>query len=379
MKKLICMTLSLVMLLATATLAVSATTESTATLETPTTNDVPSATPTPTGTINDYLVSWWNFEGASAEEQLRDKGEFGKTRDDLTVNGNVTITDGVAHIPREANTALTAARAEDLYGIIDDMTVYVKAKYDGEVINWLDCVYYENLYRCYIRTWFAEYGESSLATSLLNLAHIRNEAEGATPPKNTWYYISSTMKIDRENLKLHGALHISFDGIKWTSLAVEKDLTAANLENAKKAQDSLKRADKAFAIGKSDQQKDCGAEYWIDEVRLFNKALTADELALIQPNTLDLREITDTPVVTDPVETDPVVTDPVVTDPVTPTTPAETKPATTPATTPATKAPSTTETPAGEQKTGCGAAVSATLVSLLAVFGGAVLAVKKKD
>ena len=329
--------------------------------------------PTLSGTINDHLVAYWNFEGASLEEQLQDQAPMGAAQDQLTMHGDaVEITDGIAYVPKADGNGFSAGISEDLIGI-ESLTVYAKLKYNGVFTEWADSIYYDGLYRLYNYQYDATYEDASMRTTLLGISHI---ASALTQPMDTWFYAAVTVETDFENQKAICSIYISNDGMIWDATTVERELTDAEVESIQKA---VAAEGRAPYIGKSSRLLDRKVDFWFDDVRIYSKALSADELALIQPNTTDLRDPADLPSPGDPNETDDP-DDPSDSDE--PGDPVDTNASTTASETTKEQAPTGepggTESPGEAPRAGCASVTAILSVGLLSVLGCTVAARKGK-
>ena len=257
-------------------------------------------------TINGSLVTWWNFEGDTEEDALKDKATHGESTDDLTKNGTGTaIADGVAYVPSavENNLQMSAATA-DLTGV-SSMTIYMKAKYSGTNTDFADLFSYQGLYRIYklkdsLSADGAVWEASAFATknnSELGTVRIRPQSDGAVGIQpDEWFYLALTMEIDSDN-KGTAILYVSKDGLTYSGYETTMDFTADILADLQ-----IRQADTAttVALGKLISTSDVptpdrGIDYWFDDVRIYNKVLTKTEIATIIPNTLELRDVSELP------------------------------------------------------------------------------------
>ncbi len=83
-------------------------------------------------TDHEDLITHWDFEGSTPDEELLDKASGGKTSDALTASGEVIVNDGVAYITNNADTYLTAEGKEgsDLYQFQKN-TIIMRARFDN--------------------------------------------------------------------------------------------------------------------------------------------------------------------------------------------------------------------------------------------------------
>ncbi len=327
------------------------------------------------GTINDYLISWWNFEGADATEQMKDKAVRGANQDDLEIKGTVTVDNGVAYVSKDAGNGLFAARSEDLIGV-ESMTLYAKLKYTGSHQDWPDSIYYDGLYRYFNYQYDATYADTSLRACFFGSQYLLAPGNQG---QDTWYYVILTTEIDSEAEKMNFSVSVSVDGITWVTSSLSKDLDVATLSSIKVKQ---KAESAGLCLGKASRWLDRGVGYYFDDVRIYGKALSSNEFSLIQENTTDLRDPSTLP-------EQNVTTEPGIAETTAPQEPGITteRPVLTAA--PRTQATPTKENAPGtepetgsrptEGKKGCGATVAVSLALILTVSGVATLAVRKKE
>ena len=194
-------------------------------------------------------------------------------------------------------------------------------------------------------------------------------ANAAKP--DTWFYLAASYNLNVEEKVMYLVTYISADGINWESNALEKELTDDNISALTGA---VAKLGKELYLGKSSRMLDCGVSYYFDDARVYNTVLEADDLALIQPNTLELRDPTDLPVEDDE-SSDEITTPEKVTIK---------KPAATETTAPVEESSKvTTESVATDadnaEEAGCFAGAGASIFGLLAIIGGASLSMKKRN
>ena len=352
--------------------------------------------PTLSGTINDNLVIFWDFEGENA---LEDKATFGEAQDNLTVNGDgVTVTDGVAYIPKTTGACLTANRSNDMLNV-ESMTIYAKLKYTGEYGgSFADAFAYDGLFRFQARGYSASKGATQFGSILLGASAL---VPGLYVPADSWFYVAITMEADFSNVpeNVNGeadvegvdataslVIHYSTDGTTWTKLGMNPDLTDGKINQNSANEKSelygllfnLKASNRALYLGKTcgSGQPDRGLDFYFDDFRIYNKALTASEVKQIKPNTTELNAPESSGDESNSSNNSTENNTPSGNDTPSNTT-AKKDDTTTKA--PADKTTTTTEAPATQEKSGCGAVAAMSLVFVTTCIGGAVLAVKKKN
>ena len=174
------------------------------------------------------------------------------------------------------------------------------------------------------------------------------------------------------------SVSVSADGIVWVTSSLSKNLDIATLSAIKIKQ---KAESAGLCLGKASRWLDRGVGYYFDDVRIYGKALSTNEFALIQENTTDLRDPAQLP--GQNVTTEPVISETNPAEPsITTERPVLTAAPRTQATPTAEKTPATdpvTNQPANQEKRGCGASVTVGLALIVVVSGIAALAVRKKD
>ena len=250
--------------------------------------------------INDSLVSWWNFEGANNTEILKDKAPKGKKSDDLTqVGGEIKYENGVAYVPSAINNALSLnAASEDLNNVYS-MTLYMKAKYNGNNTDFADLFCYNGLYRVYkLKDSVSGHGAVLQATAFAtannaDLGTVRIRPQ--TPLEfgimtDEWFYVALTMNVDMTTNVGTAVIYISKDGLSYTKTELTMPITSAIYEDM-----ATRTADTQAEVllGKLSLVKDIPdryINYWYDDVRIYNKVLDESDLARIIPNSLELRD-----------------------------------------------------------------------------------------
>ena len=238
---------------------------------------------TPYANLNDALVSWWNFAG-DGTACLQDKAVNGGTADALTVaGGDTAVKDGVASVPHTMGSYISFPSSTDLTDVTS-MTVYLKAKYTGSNTDFADLIAFNNLYRIYKLADSASgngavFEASAFATS--GSTRIRPQSNTAVEVgQDQWFYIALTMEIDSDN-QGRAALYLSTDGIHYTGNETYSGSTTS-LSFTADAIEALKAKTSKVVFGKTNTTAaDRGISYTFDDVRIYNKALTASELAAI--------------------------------------------------------------------------------------------------
>ena len=260
-KTVLCLTLAFLMIL---TLALSVTAADEAT--------------EPEADINDSLVTWWNFEGETEADTLKDKATNGQSVDDLTKSGTGTaVEDGIAYVPSayENHLDMTAATA-DLTNV-SSMTIYIKAKYTGNNVDFADLITYNGLYRIYkLKDSSSPAGAvieaSAFATknnSDLGTVRVRPQSDGTIGiQQDEWFYVALTMEISEDN-RGTAILYVSLDGLTYYKSETTMVFTEEILADLKTRQED---ADAYVSLGKltgETELDDRGISYWFDDCLLY--------------------------------------------------------------------------------------------------------------
>lgn len=231
-----------------------------------------------TPSITENLVVAYDFEGNTKDYQLSDKAPAGNVNDDLTIANEVTIKDGVATVGSDQTSRLYAANTADLKGM-SGYTVYVKVKasgtYNGSVSDFINM---PGLFRGFINA----------AGYKIGGTHATNWSYGYTAPKlytftdgdDDWFYVAYTAHVDTENQKLVLYTYCSNDGSQYTSSEIKEiaftdgtvgisDVASATINLAFSTQ---------------------GITYSLDDVMIFNKALSDTEVQQISSIKLDIKK-----------------------------------------------------------------------------------------
>lgn len=233
--------------------------------------------------INENLVAHWDFEGTS-EEALLDKAPSGAKKDNLTVKGEkVTVSDGIAYIPNDAGNHLTASYSEDLTHLTG-MTVYLKVKCSGTNTAYADMLVYTSNYRIYKRA-----SSESSEGAIIETKSISTGSFGITsrselrPAENQWFYIAVTMQVDKASKTGNCTIYSSTDGINYFATSTNKtNLTDTNLTNMETA---INNTNAILSLGKDTSGNDRLVSYWFDDVRVYDKVLSEDEIKSVSGET----------------------------------------------------------------------------------------------
>ncbi len=209
------------------------------------------------------LVGYWNFDGATAEEQLADKSTGGKVADNLEMGGDLlTIKDGVAHVPQDKGNYLLVNKSDDISDL-SNATLFFKLKMTGvhTGTNAGEIFKAGNVTRTFywpsavIQSWC--YGSA-------NYKLQNTEFKYDTAFDGDFYY---AMTIESANGKTTFALYLSRDGKTYEKSDATFDSGNNVLSNY-------------ITFGKTEKNTDArGIDFYFDEIRIYNRALSADEIA----------------------------------------------------------------------------------------------------
>ena len=212
-----------------------------------------------------HLVTYWNFEGDNLETALSDKAPFGESDDTLTVLGDlVKIEDGVAYIPHDAQNALYADDSVDLSGVTADTvedtkvietTIFFRVKIDGTGTGMPPYVYRKGLYRICGGAYVDGGTMADIGVRVREDARVGRAY--SVMEYDVWKYVGVTMKINQTTLTSE------------MSIALFDDSVAALINGEK------------TVLGKPADYVDLGENFWFDDVRIYNTAMTDGELAVI--------------------------------------------------------------------------------------------------
>ena len=352
----------------------------------------PASADAPANALDSHLIIHYDFEGEDIETQLKDKATAGASSDDLAYNGSdenrakdLKIENGIAHTKgfagliadfRDENGSTTGAdlpnNTTGEYTFYFDFKVYGDGKSMGGFRDFFN-VYELGASGGITQRWIRLYFGNCSANGTKDLSFVSPGTGGTAQTVTTvpavngsFIQVAVTMKWDASTSKWNYKGYMSMDEGQTYFLVME--YSANNAENYLTAANAL-------CLGNRSQNVNVAVEYDYDDVRVYNKALTADELVSINytaPTTTEAPVTTDAPTTEAPKTDTP--TDAATKAPETPTEAPETP----------TEAPSTNgQTPKGNTddaaKSGCGASVVLGTSALAMILAGAWTALKKKE
>lgn len=269
--------------------------------------------------ISDNLVAHWDFVGSDQNTQLSDKAAAGKSSDTLTLVGNVTISGGVATVPKEGGSYLYAKNQDDLNSF-SAFTAFVKLKASGTPAGFADFISKDGsyLFRGFINnnnSTGTDYGLDCRLKGQFGLSWVF--ANGGTFAKTADLYLALTASLDTTAKKVTLVSYYSTDGINYAeSIAKELDLTDTTLGMTGDYTENPLLG--ALVLGKhagGNKDKDMGITFELDDVRIYNKALSLDEVKSIKvSNTASTTTTATTTTTAAGTTTKPVTTSPITAD-----------------------------------------------------------------
>ena len=331
----------------------------------------------PADPLAENLIVYWDFEGATIEEQLYDKATGGTTKENLTLTSeafsggedandtvglspDTCVKDGKLHINHDRNDRAECVFDSTMGGDIvsnttNEFTMYMEVQLNSVCTNWVDPFLMPKTLRVFFNTKNASV-YSSIAIRHLNVAQVSHQV---IPSKNNAYFYGDTMCVavtyvyNADSKVLSGTFMFSADGGETWGTDI-KEFADINefLTNETK-----------IMLGKGTAADDRNGDFVIDNVRIYNKALTLEQIQELDPYTPTEDEDDDN----NTTESSDDNT----------TAPSEDN-TTAPAEQNTTAAPATTEAPA-EEKKGCGSSIAVGAMGMLILAVGATLGLRKKE
>ena len=299
--------------------------------DTPVVPDVPRPDRLPVAALYDEnLVAYYDFEGDSDAVKAMDKAPAGSVYDDM-IFSDVVVNNGVAYVKSAQGSYLAIAKSDDTTDL-NGKTFYMVFNATGVAGTYSnDIISVSGTYRYWLNKGSGDdnfqFGGGIGAKPTTTGYKLTTNKNVPIAPAETWYYIAITFELTENELVI--TAYNSADGLSYVS-------TIDAFQGEFKPADLNRTAD--ILIGKATKTVgDRGISYYVDELRIYNKVLTADEIAKLvytKPGTTTV--IPETPTDPDNTTEDSNVTTepqpPVTTEPVGSTTEAQQtteKPATT--------------------------------------------------
>ena len=230
--------------------------------------------PAKAASLNDALICWWNFEGATLEEQMADKALAGKSKDDLTVvaddtGSGVVVNNGIVFIKNTVNNILKIDEITEDTKDFSSKTIFLHFKPTGS--SNLATVFFYN--KESVRIFVNSGSTDGLMTFRVWLNNSSSKAANfpadasRTGDENGWFYIAVTLSYNKNAQTVDVVNYISTDGKNYLS----QSTTVANV-------DTMERSS-ALYISKSARTMTAA---WPFILRCFyDRVLTEDEIKSI--------------------------------------------------------------------------------------------------
>lgn len=243
----------------------------------------------PRGKPAEHLVAAWDFEPARGGP-LVDKATAGKVSDALKPLGAATIADGVARVPQTAGSAFQAASSADLEQA-GELTVWLRLRVAANPTSFISLVDKRRFkspearsYGLYIppgpRTpgLYAVGGQISSSGRAAEAVAFTKAKE--TIPVGAWREVA--MVVERRPAGL---------AVSWWASATDQPKAEGDVQRIAGPVGSprvrcLFRSNQPLLIGDDVNLKANPSPLAIDEVRLYDRALTPAELAALEPGKL---------------------------------------------------------------------------------------------
>lgn len=232
--------------------------------------------------LNDNLVAHWDFNGADLTEQLADKAPSGSSADNLTLEGNVVIQNGVAKVPKAGGSYLYAKNQSDLNSFTQFTTI-LKFRANGVATGFADFISKDSTY------WYRAFINNSKSSATSYAIDCRLKGSASLPwnmPGNgtfapeTDLYFALTAVLDTAGQKVTLLSYMSTDGVNYSQSAV-KTLTLTDPVLGTQTNYESNPLLGALVIGKNvgnNRNVDMGINYVFDDIRIYNKALSLSEI-----------------------------------------------------------------------------------------------------
>ena len=331
---------------------------------------------------DENLVAYYDFEGDNDAVRAHDKAPSGSTVDTLTF-ANIIANNGIAYISSAAGSYISIDTKEGDTADLANKTLYLVFTATGSASPTNDLIASTRTFRYWMLGGSGDdnfaFGGGIGASPTTTGYKLSTNKEAPTRPSGDWYYVAITLDMQETSLVI--TAYNSANGKEYSAIT---DV----FSNEFKPENLLRTA--SLLIGKAGTTTaDRGISYYIDEFRIYDRVLEADEIANLVYTVPGTKTV---------IPEEPVVTTPEVTDaPSTPTTEAPTQtdaPVVTTAkpavTTKAPTAASTTEAAPGTTEAtttgssqaatgGCKGALIAPFAVIAIASAAAMMIVRKKD
>ncbi len=238
--------------------------------------------------IDAHLVAHWDFIGETLEERLKDKAAdsaytASTTADDLTVVGGVTVEDGIATLDANAGTYLNAGNLADV-NQPGPMTVFMRVKLVGETITdsfigLADKRVFKTgddaKNRAYAFGIWKDWGVTGIARTTIHRT-------GTLFPANLWRELAFVVDKNADG-------YITITPYLSNGPYTDSSSDFAALTKKTTSLTALSTASIGdLLLGRNPDKLASGVEVVFDDVRIYNTALTAAEMASILESPISL-------------------------------------------------------------------------------------------
>lgn len=241
---------------------------------------------TPSSGINDYLVSHWDFDGETEEEQLSDKApetaSGNKHADTLEAFRSspdaLVIKDGVASVKPDQGTYLWLSN--DLFSsfdgrVIERSTVYMKFRFTGSNTGFAYIMQINGIFRLFrhvngdlrVQYYADSIGTAQTVTGLKNVEHGEDI-----------YFAFATGAVDQEKGTLACSLYLSADGVTYSHISVDVPVSEYKIGNGRSV---AARTGNGLYIGNYNGKSDTGLDFEFDDIRFYNEAFDESQISQI--------------------------------------------------------------------------------------------------
>lgn len=233
----------------------------------------------------DHLISHWNFAGSNP---LADKATNGAVADTMQLSGKITVENGTAYVPDWANSNskhyMYVENSADLFRTAEDRTLYIVFKSDkGDFANdgktdFVELAGQNGAIRVGINDQNNLFASTNSHTQGENAA---NTTGMNTFVANTWTTVAVSYKKNAAtNTFTVTTCYKVGDGEWITSSVVRTDANQTWLEDNS---DAGKTDTMNFVLCRKtfDENSTWGGSLTIEDVRIYNKALSAEQITEI--------------------------------------------------------------------------------------------------
>ena len=240
---------------------------------------------TPSSSVAGNLVTHWDFEGDTEEQQLADKAPKGNANN-LEKFGNVTIENGVATVAPDETTPASYlwynnASFSTLDGrVMFGSTYYTKFQFSGTNTGHAYIMQIPGLFRMYrhangdirVDVYSGSVFTASATSGDMNVAATANglkvvpATDANDEPTTVYFAVAFTSKNTTTN-KFKITLYLSTDGANYSYIQTEVDVTTWRDGNGRGYADN---DGNGVYFGNSVAKADSGLDIAFDDIRIYN-------------------------------------------------------------------------------------------------------------